>query len=87
MTAGTDTFTFAFLANSNLLSAIQYPSSISAARSYEPHRDLITQVKNVHDATTISQYGYTNDAIGRRTSMGVSVAPDASVFRCGGGLC
>jgi RHS repeat-associated protein len=69
MTAGTDTFTFAFLANSDLLSAIQYPSSISAARSYEPNRDLITGVEHKHDTTVVSNYFYENDVIGRRRFM------------------
>jgi len=69
LTAGTDTFTYSYLANSDLLSAIQYPSSISAARSYEPNRDLITQVQNQHNTTVVSNYFYENDVIGRRRFM------------------
>ena len=41
------------------------PNGITTTWSYEQYRDLITQVQN----ETISIYGYTNDAIGRRTSM------------------
>ena len=41
------------------------PNGITTTWSYEQNRDLITQVQN----GTISIYGYTNDAIGRRTSM------------------
>jgi RHS repeat-associated protein len=75
MTAGTDTFTYSYLANSDLLSTIQYPSSISAARAYEPNRDLITSVENSvlsEPSVVISRYDYTNDAIGRRTAMAKS---------------
>jgi RHS repeat-associated protein len=73
MTAGTDTFTFAYLANSDLLSSITYPNDIASARSYESHRDLITSVENSvlsDPSVVISRYDYTNDAIGRRTAMG-----------------
>jgi RHS repeat-associated protein len=75
MTAGTDTFTFAYLANSDLLSAIAYPNDISAKRAYEAHRDLITSIENSVASVppvVISRYDYTNDAVGRRTSMGKS---------------
>ncbi|MBQ6473600.1 MAG: hypothetical protein IJJ33_16555, partial [Victivallales bacterium] len=41
------------------------PNGITTEWSYEPHRDLVTQVQN----GTVSTYGYVNDAIGRRTSM------------------
>jgi RHS repeat-associated protein len=75
MTAGTDTFTFAYLADSDLLSAIAYPNDISAKRAYEAHRDLITSVENSvlsEPSVVISRYDYTNDAIGRRTAMAKS---------------
>jgi hypothetical protein len=72
MTAGSDTFTFAYLADSDLLASIAYPNDISAARAYEANRDLITSVEHKHDTTTISKYDYANDAIGRRTAMGKS---------------
>jgi len=37
--------------------------------SYEPHRDLVTSVEHQVGQTTLSAYGYSNDAIGRRTAM------------------
>jgi RHS repeat-associated protein len=69
LTAGSDTFTYSYLANSDLPSVILYPSSISAARSYEPNRDLITGVEHKHDTTVVSNYFYENDVIGRRRFM------------------
>ena len=41
------------------------PNGLTTTWSYEQDRDLVMQVQN----GTISIYGYTNDAIGRRTSM------------------
>jgi RHS repeat-associated protein len=38
------------------------------SESFEPHRDLITQVRNETSAGVISQYDYSNDAIGNRVS-------------------
>ena len=38
---------------------------MNTAWSYEANRDLVTQVAN----GSVSTYGYTNDALGRRTSM------------------
>ena len=72
VTNGSDTFTFGYLANSNLISGITYPATITVANSFESHRNLITSVENKYDTTTISKYDYTNDELGRRTAMGKS---------------
>ncbi len=40
--------------------------------SYESHRNLLTQVSNNYNSTTVSNYNYTNDAIGRRSAAGWS---------------
>ena len=72
VTSGSDTFTFGYLANSNLVSGITYPATITVANSFESHRNLITSVENKFDTTTISKYDYTNDNLGRRTAMGKS---------------
>lgn len=66
---GTDTFSYGYLSNSNLVSSVTRPGSLTTAYSYEDHRNLVTAVENKYDTTTISAYGYVNDAIGRRTSM------------------
>ena len=71
LTNGSDEFTFAYLANSNLLSSVSSPSSTSSM-SYESHRNLLTQVSNNYNSTTVSNYNYTNDAIGRRSAAGWS---------------
>jgi len=38
-------------------------------RSYEQHRDLLTQVKSMAGTNVISQFDCQNDAVGRRTSV------------------
>ena len=65
ITIPSGSFAYTRLANSGLVSQMTRPNGIATAWSYEPHRDLVTQVQN----GTVSAYGYVNDAIGRRTSM------------------
>ena len=65
ITIPSGSFAYTRLANSGLVSQMTRPNGIATAWSYEPHRDLVTQVQN----GTVSTYGYVNDAIGRRTSM------------------
>ena len=72
VTNGNDTFTYSYLANSNLIQFITYPSTISVTKSYESNRDLVTSVENKYGQTTISKYDYSNDDLGRRTAMGKS---------------
>jgi RHS repeat-associated protein len=40
----------------------------SWSRSFEPNRDLITAVSNFWESATVSSFGYSNDALGRRTA-------------------
>ncbi len=57
------------LPGSHLKSSLTYPNGLTAAWSYEPTRDLLTQVVNAQpDGTVISSYTYTNDLLGHRTS-------------------
>ena len=58
-------FDYTRLANSDLVAQMTRPNGVTTTWSYEPNRNLITQVQN----GSISTYGYVNDAIGRRTSM------------------
>ena len=58
-------FNYTRLENSDLIAQVTRPNSITTTWSYEPHRNLITQVRNGN----ISSFGYTNDAIGNRISM------------------
>jgi RHS repeat-associated protein len=71
VTNGTDTFTYGYLTNSNLVSTLTV-GDISVNNTYETNRNLITSVENKYSATTVSKYDYVNDAIGRRTSMAKS---------------
>jgi len=72
VTNGADVFTYGYLANSNLIQSITYPSTISVTKSYESNRDLVTSIENKYGTTTISKYDYSNDDLGRRTAMGKS---------------
>lgn len=60
--------TWSYLEGSDLKSRLDYGTIGSAEWSYEPNRDLLTQVENSAHGSVISQYDYTNDAAGRRTS-------------------
>ena len=66
---GTDTFTYSYLANSDLMANIAMPNNITVTNTYEANRNLITGVENKYSSTTVSKYDYVNDAIARRTSM------------------
>ncbi len=70
--SGSDSWTYAYLANSNLVESVAYPNDISVVNTYEPHRNLVTSVENKHGSTTISKYDYSNDQLGRRVSMAKS---------------
>lgn len=72
VTNGSDVYTYNYLANSNLVSSITYPNTITVTNAYESNRNLIDYVENKHGSTSISKYDYTNDALGRRTAMAKS---------------
>ena len=58
-------FVYSRLTNSGLIENLTRPNEVNTIWSYEAHRDFITQVAN----SSISTFGYVNDALGRRTSM------------------
>ena len=66
---GADTFTYAYLANSDLVNTLSGPANMVQTRAYESTRDLVDYVENRVGATTVSKYDYTNDTIGRRTGV------------------
>lgn len=60
---------YTYLQNSDLLYQMTTDNGPRTTYTYEPKRDLRTQVKNEYDTKIISQYDYKYDAIGRRTSV------------------
>ena len=58
-------FNYTRLANSDLISQMTRPNGVTSSWSYEDKRNLLTQVQN----GSISDFGYTNNAIGNRTAM------------------
>lgn len=69
-------FNYTRVTDSNLIAQMSRPNGVTTTYTYEPHRDLITEVNN----GGISIFGYTNNSIGNRTSMSRSgtafAAPD-----------
>lgn len=58
-------FDYSHVPGSELIENLIRPNGVNTTWSYEANRDLVTQVAN----GSVSTYGYTNDALGRRTSM------------------
>ena len=77
--SGINNISFGYLANSNLLSTVTRPNNVNTTWSYEANRNLVTGVENKLNNTVISNYAYTNDALGRRTAM----ARSGSLFTVG----
>jgi len=70
ITDGTDTFTYDYKTNSNLLASMEGPVH-GVSYSYEPNRDLMSSIDNKAGNLTgssISKYTYQHDALNRRTS-------------------
>jgi RHS repeat-associated protein len=62
-------FTYGYASNSNLLSGItDSADSWSQSRSWETHRDLLTQIQTTVGSTSEGTFAYLYDALGRRTS-------------------
>lgn len=60
---------YAYVPDTDLLHLLFTASGQRIEYAYEPHRNLKTRVRNASTNTLISQYDYTYDAIGRRTSV------------------
>ena len=74
---GDDTFSYDYLANSNLISTRSTTNSQNSfdaltTFSYESNRNLIDYIENKTNATVISKYDYTNDVLGRRDDVAKS---------------
>ena len=61
-------FTYAYLQGSDILEGWTSSHGTSHARTFEPSRNLITGIQNLHGTNLISSFAYTNDEIGRRTA-------------------
>ena len=64
----TDTATYAYAPDSDLLQQLTTTSGRCTTYAYEPQRNLKTQVQNRFNTQLISQYDYRYDSLGRRTS-------------------
>jgi len=64
--------TYSYVAGSDLLQDLMTVDGQLVTYSYEPNRNLRTQVKNQSGITVISQYDYQYDPLGRRTNMATS---------------
>ncbi len=71
----TGSLNYSYLANSDLIEHMS-GSGYQVIYSYEPHRDLQTQIKNRLEAEVLSQYDYVFDGLGRK----ISVANSGTAF-------
>ena len=62
-------YTYGYLPGTDLKSSLMVGSAGRTDWTYEPNRDLLTQVKNTAFGSIVSQYDYVNDAVGRRTEI------------------
>lgn len=62
-------YTYGYLPGTDLKSSLTVGTAGRTDWTYEPSRDLLTQVKNTAFGSVVSQYDYVNDAIGRRTEI------------------
>ena len=67
-----DTATYSYITNSDLLHQLSANSGQLTTYSYEPNRNLKTQVKNEFNTRLISQYGYTYKNLGLRDNIDTS---------------
>ena len=58
-------FNYTRLLNSDLISQMTRPNGVTSSWNYEDKRNLLIQVQN----GSVSDFGYTNNAIGNRTAM------------------
>lgn len=67
--SGGPTFSYAFTANSNLISGItDSADNWSQSRSWDPNRDLLDSIQTSVGSTTEGSFSYIYDSLGRRTS-------------------
>lgn len=64
-----DSVTYGYLANSDLIEQVATAGGRQTTYGYEPHRNLKTVVQNSVNSTTVSQYDYLYDELGRRESV------------------
>jgi len=67
-TAFGNTFSYSYLANSDLQSSIS-SGDVNMNWAYETNRNLVTAVQNKYSTNTVSGYAYTYDALGRRNEV------------------
>lgn len=69
VSGSTQAATYSYLSNSDLIHQLTTSSGQQTTYSYEPDRNLKTQVKNELNSQLISQYDYQYDGLGRRSSV------------------
>ena len=58
---GTQTYTYGYLPNSDLLESLTSNHGLTVTRTYEPNRDVLIQGQNQFGTNIISQYDYISD--------------------------
>jgi len=68
ISSGAGVFTYSYLANSSLLSGVTR-GNYAQSRSYEAHRNVMTNISTATQAGTLAAYTYESDELGRRKSV------------------
>ena len=79
---GTDTFTYGYETDSNLLASLTAPQH-TVDYTYEDNRNVMTTVDNKVSGSSLSKYAYTYDALGRRddrTQSGSAISTSTDDF-------
>ena len=82
ITDGTDTFTYSYETDSNLLASFTAPQH-TVAYIYEPNRNVMTSIDNQVSSSSLSKYVYTYDDLGRRdnrTQSGTAISTSTDDF-------
>lgn len=77
LNGATNTFQYAFLPGTTLVSGMTNGAGFGWSRTYEPNRNLIAAVSNFWGDALLASFDYSNDVIGRRT-----LRIDASASLC-----
>jgi len=81
--SSSDSASYSYLENSDLLKQLTTPSGQLTAYLYEPHRNVRIQVRNEFSGDLISEYDYTYDELERKRSVinsGEAFAPVENAF-------
>ncbi len=73
-------FSYSYLQGTSILATLTHPNGITSTRSYEPNRNLLTNIVDTKDGTTLSNKAYIYDAIARPTARQINERSDSFAY-------